>query len=671
MPVAGLRTAGSARRPREGGEARRAAARRLAHRQPGASSPSASRDSRRSRSGTRSPTRACARRHAHRARRRASPPTASARAGRRPGVLVTTTGPGAVIGAAGLVEPRMSYVPVVNIATQVSRALLGSGRGGDPRAGGAVGAARCEREVACASHVSAGELPELVAEAFRPGAGGAAGAGRARGAVRPARRRRPTRRRPSRFELGPTPRARQTSARWPRPLRFSRRPSGRCSGRAAACSGPAGRRVRRARRAARRARRDDRTWARARSRPTIRSRRARPATSPPCTSCCAPPTSCSRSGTELGETATAGWSLALEGRLIQVDVRRGAHRPQLPRRARRRRRRARRARGASHRASPTGHRDGAARARGRARAARRAASPTQGAARARVAATRSARRSAATAIAAWDMTISGYSAAPFFPVYEPDTWLYPLGSGTLGYAWPAAIGAKVARPDADVLAVHGDGGILYGLAELLTARQEGIGAKLLIVDDGGYGILRLIQNRAFGRTAGVDLARPGLPRARALRSACPCTRPSRASSTARCARRSPSPGPSVVHLPQVLSDARAHRVSADDLSALRRRDHRRRRRPGRPRGARVRRARRARRGRGRARATERRRSPTSSASARSRSSSTCADEAQWVAAVAAAEERFGPVTTLVNNAGIASPATIATRRSRASGACST
>ena len=34
-------------------------------------------------------------------------------------------------------------------------------------------------------------------------------------------------------------------------------------------------------------------------------------------------------------------------------------------------------------------------------------------------------------IAVWDMTISGYVAAPFFPVYEPDTWLYPLGSGTL------------------------------------------------------------------------------------------------------------------------------------------------------------------------------------------------------------------------------------------------
>jgi thiamine pyrophosphate-dependent acetolactate synthase large subunit-like protein len=39
------------------------------------------------------------------------------------------------------------------------------------------------------------------------------------------------------------------------------------------------------------------------------------------------------------------------------------------------------------------------------------------------------------------MTLTGYLAAPFLDVYAPGTFLYPLGSGTLGYAWPAAIGA--------------------------------------------------------------------------------------------------------------------------------------------------------------------------------------------------------------------------------------
>ena len=109
------------------------------------------------------------------------------------------------------------------------------------------------------------------------------------------------------------------------------------------------------------------------------------------------------------------------------------------------------------------------------------------------------------------MTLTGYLAAPFLDVYAPGTFLYPLGSGTLGYAWPAAIGAKVARPDAQVLAVHGDGGVLYNVLELLSARQHRIAAKLLVVDDGGYGILRVYQEGAYGRTSKVDLAQPDFP----------------------------------------------------------------------------------------------------------------------------------------------------------------
>jgi acetolactate synthase I/II/III large subunit len=112
------------------------------------------------------------------------------------------------------------------------------------------------------------------------------------------------------------------------------------------------------------------------------------------------------------------------------------------------------------------------------------------------------------AVIAWDMTIMAYWAAAHFPVVSPRTFLYPLGSGTLGYAWPAAIGAQAARPAGRTLAVAGDGGIHYGLTELATARQHGIAAKLLIVDDGGYGILREYQRGAFGETHSVDLVQP-------------------------------------------------------------------------------------------------------------------------------------------------------------------
>ena len=109
------------------------------------------------------------------------------------------------------------------------------------------------------------------------------------------------------------------------------------------------------------------------------------------------------------------------------------------------------------------------------------------------------------AVTVWDMTILGYWAAPHLRLEEEQKFLYPLGSGTLGYAWPAAIGARVADPKRPVLGVMGDGGLQYTIAELGTAAQHGIAAKLLIVDDGGYGILREYQHDSFGHTTSVEL----------------------------------------------------------------------------------------------------------------------------------------------------------------------
>jgi acetolactate synthase I/II/III large subunit len=112
------------------------------------------------------------------------------------------------------------------------------------------------------------------------------------------------------------------------------------------------------------------------------------------------------------------------------------------------------------------------------------------------------------AISTWDMTILSYWAAPHLPLRDRQQFLYPLGSGTLGYAWPAAIGAALAHPGRQVLAVAGDGGIHYALGELATAAQNGIAAKLLLIDDGGYGILREYQRDAFGETTSVNLHQP-------------------------------------------------------------------------------------------------------------------------------------------------------------------
>ncbi|MGA9856370.1 MAG: thiamine pyrophosphate-binding protein [Solirubrobacteraceae bacterium] len=114
------------------------------------------------------------------------------------------------------------------------------------------------------------------------------------------------------------------------------------------------------------------------------------------------------------------------------------------------------------------------------------------------------------AITAWDMTILSYWAAPHLRLRAGQQFLYPLGSGTLGYAWPAAIGAAVATPQRPVVAVVGDGGLQYALAEIGTAAQHGIAARLLVVDDGGYGILREYQRDAFGETTSVDLQQSDL-----------------------------------------------------------------------------------------------------------------------------------------------------------------
>ena len=83
------------------------------------------------------------------------------------------------------------------------------------------------------------------------------------------------------------------------------------------------------------------------------------------------------------------------------------------------------------------------------------------------------------------------------------------GAGGLGYGFPAALGRRgVAARRAPVLAVSGDGGAMYGIAELATARQHDLPVTWLIVDDGGYGILREYMTGAFGSAYGTELARP-------------------------------------------------------------------------------------------------------------------------------------------------------------------
>ncbi|OEU85907.1 acetolactate synthase [Streptomyces abyssalis] len=152
----------------------------------------------------------------------------------------------------------------------------------------------------------------------------------------------------------------------------------------------------------------------------------------------------------------------------------------------------------------------------------------------------------------WDMTILAYWAWSAFDPRE-GAMHSAQGAGGLGYGFPAALGAAATDPgrSTPVLAVSGDGGAMYSIAELATARQYGLPVTWLIVDDGGYGILRTYMNEAFGETTGTELARPDFV-ALAESFGVPAVRSSPERLREDLAAALAAPGPSVVLLPAEL-----------------------------------------------------------------------------------------------------------------------
>ncbi|MDH6570179.1 acetolactate synthase-1/2/3 large subunit [Streptomyces sp. SAI-117] len=151
----------------------------------------------------------------------------------------------------------------------------------------------------------------------------------------------------------------------------------------------------------------------------------------------------------------------------------------------------------------------------------------------------------------WDMTILAYWAWSAFDAKAPNLLHSAQGAGGLGYGFPAALGAAVADPSRPVLAVSGDGGALYSIAELATARQYDLNVTWLIVDDGGYGILREYMTDAFGQATATELSRPDYV-ALAESFGVPGVRTTPETLADDLAKALGSPGPSVVVLPAVL-----------------------------------------------------------------------------------------------------------------------
>ena len=112
-----------------------------------------------------------------------------------------------------------------------------------------------------------------------------------------------------------------------------------------------------------------------------------------------------------------------------------------------------------------------------------------------------------------------YTGAFAFPIRAPRRWFYPAGYCALGNALPNAIGARLARPEAPVAVLTGDGGFMFTMPELVTAAEAGLNLPVIIWENGG---LKQIQDDMDGRgipRVGVEGINPDFV---ALAKACHC-----------------------------------------------------------------------------------------------------------------------------------------------------
>ena len=108
-----------------------------------------------------------------------------------------------------------------------------------------------------------------------------------------------------------------------------------------------------------------------------------------------------------------------------------------------------------------------------------------------------------------DSTQVGYHSNTFYPVYEPGTYINSSYQGNLGFAFPTALGAKVALPDKAVVSVSGDGGFMFNIQELATAVNHGINLVAVVFNDGAYGnVLRDMNDLFDGNDVGAQLHNP-------------------------------------------------------------------------------------------------------------------------------------------------------------------
>jgi thiamine pyrophosphate-dependent acetolactate synthase large subunit-like protein len=155
------------------------------------------------------------------------------------------------------------------------------------------------------------------------------------------------------------------------------------------------------------------------------------------------------------------------------------------------------------------------------------------------------------AIVAADNAMCSYRGAlGGLPRHRPRTFLFPTGFGTLGYAVPAATGAALAFPDRRVLALSGDGGLMFTLPELASAAALGLALPVVVFVNEGYGEIRNEMAGAGIAPLAVDIAPPDLPAAARALGCAGAHAPDPDALTAELAAAFERPQPTVITVPE-------------------------------------------------------------------------------------------------------------------------